>query len=148
MHTIRNFVQLTDNIATSGQPTEAQFSLIAEAGYSTVINLALASHADSLDNEGSLVAGLAMTYCHIPVPFDAPKPHHLRQFFRIMDALEGESIFVHCIMNYRVSAFLYQYLTKIKNMSDDEARSDLFDRWQPDPVWSDLLSWDEKVIGL
>ena len=148
MHTIRNFVQLTENIATSGQPSEDQFSLIAEAGYSVVINLALASHSDSLDNEGSLVTGLAMTYCHIPVPFDAPKPHHLRQFFRVMDAFDDESVFVHCIMNYRVSAFLYHYLTKVKKMSNDEARSEMFDRWQPDTVWSDLMSWDEKELGL
>ena len=37
---IFNFIQLDDRVATSGQPTESQFGLVKEAGYTTVINLA------------------------------------------------------------------------------------------------------------
>ena len=45
---IFNFIQLDDRVATSGQPTEAQFSLVKEAGYTTVINLAPKSHENAL----------------------------------------------------------------------------------------------------
>ena len=38
-----NYLQIHENLATSGQPTKKQFSLIAEAGYRVVINLAPAS---------------------------------------------------------------------------------------------------------
>jgi len=40
MKSIINFVQVNDQYATSGQPQEKDFSLIAQAGYNHVINLA------------------------------------------------------------------------------------------------------------
>lgn len=89
-----------------------------------------------------------MTYCHIPVPFDAPQPQQVKTFCRMLDALDGQRVFIHCIMNYRVSAFMYHYLTKVVKLSDRLARSEMFDRWQPDPVWTRVLLWSEKEIGL
>ncbi|OGO36913.1 MAG: hypothetical protein A2W35_09915 [Chloroflexi bacterium RBG_16_57_11] len=35
-----NYLKLSESIATSGQPSEAQFAEIAQAGYQLVINLA------------------------------------------------------------------------------------------------------------
>ena len=70
---IRNFVQLTPRIGTAGQPSENQFQLIADAGYKTVINIAMPDHPDSIDHEGKLVTELGMNYLHLPVPFDQPK---------------------------------------------------------------------------
>ena len=40
---IFNFLQLTPSIATAGQPTEQQLSIIREAGYKIIINLATSS---------------------------------------------------------------------------------------------------------
>ena len=42
MDSIKNFIQLTDTIATAGQPRVEQFQSIADAGYQHVINLGLA----------------------------------------------------------------------------------------------------------
>ena len=41
LENIYNFVQISDRVATAGQPTEIQYPTIAAAGYQTVINLAL-----------------------------------------------------------------------------------------------------------
>ena len=41
MNHTRVYYKVSENIATSGQPTEQQFSEIAESGYTVVINLAL-----------------------------------------------------------------------------------------------------------
>jgi hypothetical protein len=49
---IRNFVQLTPDIGTAGQPTTNQFEIISKAGFEQVINLAMPGHPDSIDNEG------------------------------------------------------------------------------------------------
>ena len=38
---IFNYLQISDLIATSGQPTESQIAAIKEAGYQVLINLAL-----------------------------------------------------------------------------------------------------------
>ena len=65
---IYNHLQINDSLATSGQPTERQFELIRDAGYRTVINLAPSSVlGNSLNDEGTLLAGLGIAYVHIPV---------------------------------------------------------------------------------
>lgn len=152
METIRNFVQLTDRIGTAGQPTPEQFGLIAENGYSWVINLAMPDHPDALVDEGELVTREGMGYIHIPVPFKSPEPDHVRQFCRLMKSLldddPTQKVFVHCIMNYRVSAFMFHYFTKLEGLDPALSRSPMFESWTPDPVWADLLAWDGRRIGL
>ena len=142
MQNITNYVQLTEHIGTSGQPTVEQFRSIAEAGYAAVINLALPDSDHAIPDEGSVVTGLGMTYVHIPVPFDAPTAGHLRQFTGAMRAFAGEKVWVHCVVNARVSAFLYQYLSKVRGLSETEARSPILDLWEPemDQTWRNFLS--------
>ena len=60
---IRNVRIVDAELATAGQPTEAQLAAIAADGYHTVINLAL--HDDprySLNDEAGLVQSLGMNY--------------------------------------------------------------------------------------
>ncbi|MCX4026885.1 protein tyrosine phosphatase family protein [Endozoicomonas sp. SM1973] len=104
MNSIKNYIQLRDNIATSGQPKRGQFQIIADAGYETVINLAMPDHAESIPEEGSIVTSLGMAYLHLPIPFDKPLPKQVKQFCQIMASIKDTKIWVHCIMNYRVSA--------------------------------------------
>ena len=145
---IRNFVQLRPNIGTAGQPEVDQFPIIAEQGYVAVINLAMPDHQESISNEAEIVTKLGMSYTHIPVPFDSPQPGHVKQFCGHMKAVEDKKVFVHCIMNYRVSAFLFHYLNKVVGDNDDVSRSSMFDSWQPDSTWQQLLTWTRTELGL
>jgi len=145
---IKNFVALTEKIGTSGQPSIDQFKLISDAGYQHVINIATADNNASISNEAEIVTLLGMNYFQIPVPYHNPEPKHVLDFCQLMKALDGESVFVHCIMNYRVSAFMFHYLSKVGNLEEQEARSPIFDIWQPEPVWHELLTWSAKDIGL
>ena len=43
------------------------------------------------------------------------------------------------IMNYRVSAFMFHYLHKLKGYSMDAAKSPMFELWQVEPQWLDIL---------
>jgi hypothetical protein len=67
LNDIFNFIQLDDRVATSGQPTVAQFSLVKEAGYTTVINLAPKSHENALGNEDEILERIGIRYIHLPV---------------------------------------------------------------------------------
>ena len=136
---IRNFVALDDRIGTAGQPRADQFASVADAGYELVINLAMPDHEDSIDQEGSLVSALGMTYIHIPVPFDAPDETHLSQFLGIMQANRERKVFIHCIMNYRVSAFMYHYFQRVEGRSQAGSRSPMFSRWEPDEIWLSFM---------
>jgi len=139
---------LTAAIATAGQPRREQFPLIAAAGFDCVINLALPDHTDSLADEGALVTGLGMCYCHLPVPFDAPSRLHLQRFCALLEAQREQRLFIHCIMNYRVSAFMYLYLKHVEGYAESDARSPIFDRWQVEPQWRALLETDPAELGL
>ncbi len=53
---IVNFLQLSDRLATAGQPTIKQYPAIAAAGYQVVINLALTDSPSALADESELAA--------------------------------------------------------------------------------------------
>jgi protein tyrosine phosphatase (PTP) superfamily phosphohydrolase (DUF442 family) len=147
MQQIRDFVRLAESIATAGQPTAAQFRLVAEAGFDFVVNLAMPDDGEALADEGAIVARLGMGYVHLPVPWTAPTMRHVRTFCRIMGALDDGRVFVHCAANRRVSAFCYHYLTKVVGLSHEQARSPIFDVWKPEGVWADVMSWTDADIG-
>jgi len=148
MERIRNFVQLTKYFGNAGQPTADQFPIIAENGYQHVINIGMPDHPDALSNEGELVSSLGMNYIHIPVPFDEPTPDHVRLFCKILSQIRNEKVFIHCIMNYRVSAFMYHYLRKIEKRDEVASRSTMFQKWNIEPAWEELMSWSETDLGL
>ena len=82
LSSIYNYRAVDESLSTSGQPTVAQLKSVAEAGFRTVINLAL--HDDprySLPDELGTVRGLGLTYVHIPVQFAAPTEAGLLAFF-------------------------------------------------------------------
>ena len=145
---ITNFVQINPKIGTSGQPSKKQFSLIADAGYSIVINLTTPDSRFGISDEGSVVTSLGLTYINIPVRFEVPTLDDLRLFIRTMNALDGEKVWVHCAMNARVSAFMYHYLKNEKNLSEDEARTPLLERMLPrmPEVWKAFLKLTKDDI--
>jgi protein tyrosine phosphatase (PTP) superfamily phosphohydrolase (DUF442 family) len=139
---ILNQYHVTENIASSGQPDEAQIEQIASEGYYAVINLAMPDHKKSLANEGGIVTSLGMTYIHIPVPFEAPNEEHLVTFSGYMDVLEAKKVWVHCIVNARVSAFLFRYLQANRGLSAAEAKTPILEQWLPqmDKIWKEFIS--------
>ena len=148
MNDVINFFQITDTIGTGGQPSVSQLYDIAENGYNVVINLATHNSENAIENEGSIVASLGMTYIHIPVPFEAPTPEHLRKFFGFMNGLNEEKIFVHCAVNARVSAFVFKYLTMERKMQAEKATTPLLAQWLPQMnlIWKNFLSIEKSDL--
>ena len=101
MTLIHNQLIISEHITSSSQPELEQFFDIVDAHYQAVINLLVPSSSHYLLNEADRVVDLEMSYFHIPVPFDSPKPQHLKQFFGLMQMMEGEKVWVHCALNYR-----------------------------------------------
>ena len=137
---IYNFRRLSPTLTTSGQPTEEQFAQIADAGVRTVINLALADSPNALPNEAELLVRLGVRYIHIPVDFAAPTEGDFNRFADEVDNIGEAPVHVHCIANYRVSAFLYRYRRDRLGWTEDQARPDLQALWRPDGVWASFIS--------
>ena len=136
---IYNFRAVGDKLGTAGQPTQAQLQMIKENGFEAVINLALPTSDNAIANEGSLVAGLGMSYVHIPVDFKAPTARDFRAFSGVMEAFGDRRVFVHCAANMRVSAFVFLYRVLCERVAVQEAERDLHAIWQPDEVWSRFI---------
>ncbi len=65
----------------------------------------------ALKEEDKIVSKSEMIYIHIPITWKNPEIDRLKLFLNVLKTLEEENkkVFIHCIMNYRVSAFIYQY---------------------------------------
>ena len=138
---IHKYRQIDGRLSTSGQPSIKQLEAIADAGFQTIINLAL--HDDprySLPDEPGVVTGLGLKYIHIPVQFSTPKTAELQAFFDALAEDSSKMIWVHCAANIRVSAFLGLYRVIKQGWKQDEAFALMHELWVPDQVWSTFIS--------
>lgn len=136
---ITNYLLISDKIASSGQPEDNQFKLIKQEGYEVVINLAMPNSEDAIPEEGNIVTAHGMTYVNIPVPWETPTKDHLTQFFGVMRAFEGKKIWVHCVKNFRVSAFLFQYYRLELGQSEEASKAVMLKSWEPIQIWQDFM---------
>ncbi|RUT10304.1 hypothetical protein DSM106972_007990 [Dulcicalothrix desertica PCC 7102] len=145
---IYNYLQISDGIATSGQPTVEQFDAIKQAGYEVVVNLALVDSLNALPNQKEIIEAQEMQYIHIPVIWDNPTLENLHSFFEVMKANQNKKVFVHCAANKRVSVFVYLYRRICLGASEEEAKLDLNKLWAPNEVWQRLINEAFDNVGL
>jgi protein tyrosine phosphatase (PTP) superfamily phosphohydrolase (DUF442 family) len=119
---------------------------LSERGVKSVINLALDDHPEALCDEATLLAEKGIEYVHIPVPFDAPTDEHLQEFKTALKQ-SAPLTHVHCIMNYRVTAFFYM-LDRENGLSHEAALGRMRKVW--DPFSSDhaqVKPWREFMVS-
>ena len=144
---IRNFQRLDERITTSGRIRDEELDDLAAIGVAHVINLALDDHPEALPDEAARLAERGIGYTHIPVPFSSPSDEHYNAFIEALESAGDAPVHVHCIMNYRVSAFFYRYHRERLGLPEDRARALLEAQWAPDRSdapearpWADFLS--------
>jgi uncharacterized protein (TIGR01244 family) len=141
---IRNWQRRPDGITTSGKLEAHDPARLAAIGVRHVVNLALDSHPEALAEEAGLLAAHGIAYTHIPVPFDAPTPEHVAALAEALAAHPGPT-HVHCIMNWRVTAFFY-LLDRAAGVPEPEARARM-------AVWNPLEderapeAWRALLVG-
>jgi protein tyrosine phosphatase (PTP) superfamily phosphohydrolase (DUF442 family) len=136
---IQQFLPISDNLATAGQPSIAQFKDIQSAGYQLVINLAMPNSSDAIVDEAAIVESLGMIYLSIPVIWENPILDDLEKLFDALDANKSTKVFLHCAKNMRVSAMLYLYHRLRCSMSHADARVYLDRVWVPNPTWQTFI---------
>ncbi|MFM5884688.1 MAG: protein tyrosine phosphatase family protein [Novosphingobium sp.] len=137
--------RLDDRLTSSGQPSEDQLAALAALGVRHVVNLALPSHEKSLADEGGALAALNITYSNIPVNFADPPEADYRAFLAVMDRLAGQTVHVHCILNLRVSAFLYRWRQDRGGVSEAAARAEMERLWKPGGAWARFVGRPEDA---
>ena len=136
---IYNYIKISEQVSTSGQPTENQFPLIKAADFNTIINLAPHNVENSIADEAATTSALGLRYIHIPVDFQNPSELDFEQFVETMQSMAGEKVWVHCAANMRVSAFIFRYRCEILNEEENTAKQDIAKIWQPFGAWKKFL---------
>ena len=144
---IDNWRRVSDRLSTSGQPNEAQLAEVQRLGVTHVVNLGMHDHERALPDEGASVAALGMTYIHIPVEFGNPTEADFQKFCAAMSEIGEASTHVHCIVNFRVTAFIYRYQRDVLGIDDDKARAIMESVWRPGGVWAKFIG-DETGVEL
>jgi protein tyrosine phosphatase (PTP) superfamily phosphohydrolase (DUF442 family) len=141
---IYNYIQVNDQIVTSGQPTADQLRSAAAEGFTTVINLALSDSDNALEDEAGLVRSVGMVYHHIPVEWENPKESDFNAFERLMAQIPAGKTIIHCAANFRATAFFSLYAQK--HLGWSEARGDAFRAaiWQG----SDYPAWEAFIAHI
>src|SRR5690349_18537557 len=101
---IRNFLQVTPQFCTGGQPRPEHFAKLKADGVKAVLNLRTPGEHRA-EEEQADVEKAGMKYFNIPVVFTAPTDAQADEFLRITDDPSNRPIFIHCTAAVRVGAF-------------------------------------------
>lgn len=127
---IRGWQRLTGSITTSGMPQAGELAALAALGVSRVIDLTATGSVDALEHEGEKLAKLGIAYHHLPVPFDEAPGAYYADFVNLLEASPAPT-HVHCVANWRVSAFFYRYHLE-SGIPESQARAMMRQQWEPD----------------
>lgn len=122
--------RLNEFVTTSGRLVDEDLTVLADLAIRHVIDLTPACHENNLADEKSKLARLGIQHTLIEVPFNRPTEDHYETFVK---AYENSllPVHVHCVYNYRVSAFLYRYNLE-SGMPEREARELMIQHWSPE----------------
>ena len=101
---IRNFLQVTPEFCTGGQPRLEQFARLKADGVKAVLNLRQPGEHRA-DDEKAAVETAGLKYFNIPVAFGAPTDSMADEFLAITDDAANRPMFIHCTAAIRVGAF-------------------------------------------
>ena len=102
---IRNFLKLTDQVWTGGQPWPEHLTKLKDAGIKIIINLRAHAEYEGAREEAK-VKELGMGYFNIPVDGGAPDELDADDFLKLTDEqLKNGPVFIHCAAGTRVGAF-------------------------------------------
>jgi len=101
---IEKFNNVSDKVATGGQPTPAQYIDLAREGYKTVICLREPGEYDMAAEEAA-AKSKSLTFVNIPVSKENPKPEQVEKFLSVLSSPKVYPVFIHCGTGNRVAAF-------------------------------------------
>ena len=101
---IRNFLQVTPEFCTGGQPRVEHYAMLKSRGVKAVLNLRQPSEHRA-DEEKTLVESSGMKYFNIPVVYASPADSQVDEFLKITDDPANRPMFVHCTAAIRVGGF-------------------------------------------
>ena len=101
---IRNFLQVTPDFCTGGQPRPEHFAELKSRGVKAVLNLRTPGEHRA-EEEKAAVEAAGLKYFNIPVVYREPRDADVDAFLKITDDPANRPMFVHCTAAIRVGGF-------------------------------------------
>jgi uncharacterized protein (TIGR01244 family) len=101
---IRNFLQVSPEFCTGGQPRPEHFAKLKADGVKSVLNLRPPGEHRA-DEERAAVDQAGLKYFNIPVVYANPTEAQADEFLKITDDKANRPMFIHCTAAIRVGAF-------------------------------------------
>jgi uncharacterized protein (TIGR01244 family) len=101
---IRNFLQVTPEFCTGGQPRIEHFARLKADGVKVVLNLRQPTEHRA-EEEQKAVEAAGLKYVNLPVNYQNPSDADVDQFLKITDDPASRPMFIHCTAAIRVGAF-------------------------------------------
>ena len=101
---IRNFLQVTPEFCTGGQPRIEHYARLKADGVKAVLNLRQPTEHRA-EEEMQAVEAAGLKYFNIPVSYQNPSDADVDQFLKITDDPANRPMFIHCTAAIRVGAF-------------------------------------------
>jgi uncharacterized protein (TIGR01244 family) len=117
---IRNFLRVTPEFCTGGQPRLEHFEMLKRDGVKAVLNLRQPTEHRA-EEEQKAVEAAGLRYFNIPVNYQQPSDAQVDEFLRITDDAANRPMFIHCTAAIRVGAFWTIRRALRDNLSIDAA---------------------------
>jgi uncharacterized protein (TIGR01244 family) len=101
---IRNFLQVTPEFCTGGQPRIEHLAKLKADGVKAVLNLRTPGEHRA-EEEQAAAQKLGLQYFNIPFVYTAPTDAQADEFLRLTDDPANRPMFIHCTAAIRVGAF-------------------------------------------
>lgn len=104
VESIENFHRVSDRVATGGQPTPAQITVLADAGFNTIVNL----REDSEYNDGPQFRAAreaGIRFVRVPVSMTDPTDASVAKFLAVTDDEVLYPLYVYCAEGNRAAAY-------------------------------------------
>jgi uncharacterized protein (TIGR01244 family) len=101
---IREFLQVTPEFCTGGQPRLEHLAQLKKDGVKAVLNLRQPGEHRAAE-EQAMAEKVGLKYFNIPVNYQQPDPAQVEEFLRLTDDPANRPMFIHCTAAIRVGAF-------------------------------------------
>jgi uncharacterized protein (TIGR01244 family) len=101
---IRQFLQVTPEFCTGGQPRLEHLAQLKSNGVKAVLNLRQPGEHRAAE-EQAMAEKIGLKYFNIPVNYQNPDPAQVEEFLRLTDDPANRPMFIHCTAAIRVGAF-------------------------------------------
>jgi protein tyrosine phosphatase (PTP) superfamily phosphohydrolase (DUF442 family) len=102
--TIRNFMRVSSDFCTGGQPRMEHFAGLKVEGVKAVLNIRTPGEHRA-DEERAAVEAAGLKYFNVPVVYTAPTRESVDEFLRITDDVSNRPMFLHCTAAIRIGAY-------------------------------------------